>query len=466
MKSMVKMIKNLSSMFNPKAVCVIGASRKPGKIGHEILKNLINYGFGGKIYPINPEAREILGLKAYPTVKSTPTKPDLAVVALPAVYVSEAIEECGRKGVKAVAVISSGFKEVGNARAEGQIVNLSKKYRMRLLGPNIFGVFYAPSKLNATFGPPNVLPGRIAFITQSGALGIALMGWTISEEVGLSAIVSLGNKSDVDDADLLEFFSQDPNTEVIVIYMEGINDGKEFMRVAKKTVMTKPIIVIKAGRSERGARAILSHTGALAGSDAVYDAAFKQCGVIRTSTTTEAFDLARLFAGQPLPDGDNTVIITNGGGMGIMAVDACKDSGVTLMDIPKDLAAKFRKNSGMPTFGSTVDPIDMTGQIYEAGYSGAIKTALSDPRVNSLIILYCQTAVTDPKMIARAIIKTLKENGAKKPVVTSLVGGEECRVGIRELNRAGIPSYSEPQRAVFVIGAMHEYARYLRKRKK
>ncbi|MCS7374359.1 MAG: CoA-binding protein, partial [archaeon GB-1845-036] len=263
-------------MFNPRGVAIIGASRKPGKIGHEILKNIIEYGYKGEIYPINPKADEILGKKVYKSILEVPGTVDLAIIVIPAKFVAEVLEECGKKGVKAVAVISSGFGEVGKHDMEEEIVEISKKYGMRLLGPNIFGLFYAPTQLNATFGPKDILQGNIAFITQSGALGIALMGWTILENIGLSAIVSVGNKADIDDDDLLEYFSKDEKTKIILIYMEGVKNGPKFIKIAKEVTKNKPIIVLKAGRSKRGAMAAASHTGSLAGSDTIYSAAFKQ----------------------------------------------------------------------------------------------------------------------------------------------------------------------------------------------
>ncbi|HDO20974.1 MAG: CoA-binding protein [archaeon GB-1867-097] len=448
-------------MFNPRGVAIIGASRKPGKIGHEILKNIIEYGYKGEIYPINPKADEILGKKVYKSILEVPGTVDLAIIVIPAKFVAEVLEECGKKGVKAVAVISSGFGEVGKHDMEEEIVEISKKYGMRLLGPNIFGLFYAPTQLNATFGPKDILQGNIAFITQSGALGIALMGWTILENIGLSAIVSVGNKADIDDDDLLEYFSKDEKTKIILIYMEGVKNGPRFIKIAKEVTKNKPIIVLKAGRSKRGAMAAASHTGSLAGSDTIYSAAFKQTGILRAMNVAEAFDWARAIAELPPPEGEDTIIITNGGGVGVMATDACEDYNVKLMNLPEDLAQEFRKY--MPPFGSVKNPIDLTGQASEKEFAGALKTALKDDRIHAVILLYCQTAITDPNSLADAIINVIKENGKTKPLVISMVGGKECAEAMKKLNLKGLPAYPIPERAVSSLGAYMKWARYIGK---
>jgi len=319
---------NIEALFRPKSIAVIGASEKPGKIGHAIMRNLVEYGYEGKIYPVNIKGVEIrVGnrvFKSYRSILDVPDEVDMAIIVVPAKFVPGVVEEAGKKGVKVLPIISSGFGELGpeGKKVEEQLVKTARKYGMRILGPNIFGVVYTPEKLNATFGPTDVLPGPLALISQSGALGIALMGWTILEKVGLSAVVSVGNKSDIDDADLLEFFKEDENTKAILIYMEGVKDGRRFLEVAKQVSKVKPIVVIKAGRSERGAKAAASHTGSLAGSDKIYDAAFKQAGIIRAYTIGEAFDYARTLSNLPEPGGENLVIITNGGGIGVMATDA------------------------------------------------------------------------------------------------------------------------------------------------
>ncbi|RLG38096.1 MAG: acetyl CoA synthetase, partial [Thermoproteota archaeon] len=289
-------VRALDALFRPSSIAVIGASRTPGKIGHEILKNLVEYGYQGRIYPVNPKADEILGLRCYHSVSEIPGTVDLGVVSIPAKYVLDAIDELGEKGTRAVAVISSGFSEVGERELEEELVRRAHDRGMRVLGPNIFGVVYTPARMNATFGPTKVLPGSIAFITQSGALGIALMGWTITEKIGLSAVVSVGNKSDIEDSDLLLWLSEDEDTDVILVYMEGVKEGRRFMEVARRVTPKKPVIVLKAGRSARGSMAASSHTGSLAGMDAVYESVFRQTGVLRAYSVEQAFDWSRAFA--------------------------------------------------------------------------------------------------------------------------------------------------------------------------
>ena len=459
-------VSNLKYLFSPSSIAVIGASRKPGKIGHAIVKNLLDYGFKGKIYPVNPTADEILGLKAYKSVLEIPDKVDMVVVSIPAQKVIPAIEEAGKKGAKVAVVITSGFSEVGNVELERKMVETAHKYGMRILGPNIFGVAYTPADMNATFGPKDILKGGIAFITQSGALGIALMGWTLLEEIGLSAIVSMGNMADLDVVEVSQFLAEDPNTKVITIYLEGLKEGtgKTFVKLMKEVTKKKPVIVLKAGRSERGAAAAASHTGSLAGADIIYDVAFRQSGILRAITIEEMFDWARAFALQPLPKGENAVIITNGGGAGVMATDACADYGVNLYVPPEDLKAEFKKC--MPWFGSPKNPVDLTGMAVEDNYYKALKVAYNDDRVHSVIVLYCRTAILDPMNLAKVILqayKEAKEEGKEKPTVVSMIGGTDVYEAMRHLNREGIPAYPIPERAVASLGALYKYKRYLEK---
>ena len=448
----------LRYLFYPRSVAVIGASRYPGKVGYEILENIIKYGFKGIVYPVNPKATEILGLKCYPSVKDIPDEVDLAVVCVPAPIVPTIVRECGEKGVKVLVIISSGFKEVGNVELERKIVEIASKYGMRILGPNIFGIFCAKSKLNATFGPAEVLPGKIALISQSGALGIALMGWTISERIGLSAVVSVGNKADIDDADLLKFFADDDSTKTIMIYLEGLRRAREFMKVAREVSMKKPIIVIKAGRSERGAKAAVSHTGAMATDDAIYSAAFKQCGVLRALDLESALDWARALSELKAPEGEGVIIITNGGGIGVMATDECIERGLKLVDPPQDLMETMRRH--MPPFGSPLNPVDLTGQATEYEYYGALVDALTYPLVHAILVLYCETAIVDPMRVAESIIRARENTRVEKPIIASLVGGVRSLKAIDYLNSNGIPAYPTVSRAVSALDALYEWSRW------
>ncbi|MEZ0394437.1 MAG: acetate--CoA ligase alpha subunit [Desulfurococcaceae archaeon] len=453
----------LAALFRPRSVAVIGASREPNKIGHIILKNLKEYGYKGRIYPINPNATEIEGLKAYPSVLDVPDEIDVAIVAIPEKLVLEAAEQCGRKGVKHLVVITSGFGEVGNVEAERKLVEIARKYGMRVLGPNIFGYVYTPFKLNATFGPLEVKEGPIAFLSQSGALGIALMGWTIMEEIGLSALVSLGNMADVDVLELAEYLADDPETKVITVYLEGLKpgSGRRFVEVMSKVTKRKPVIVIKAGISQRGAAAVASHTGSLAGNAQVYAAAFKQAGVIQANTVEEMFDWARAFAYLPLPKGESTLIVTNGGGVGVLATDAAEKHGVPLLMPSEELKERLRK--AMPWFGSPKNPVDLTGQAVVENYISALETALEASEVDNIVVLYCRTAVLDPRDLANAIVGLAKKRGLSKPVLVAMVGGEDVAQAIRMLNRHGIPAYPSPERAVTSLAKVLEYRRYLAK---
>ena len=458
---MASVVEQLKYLFMPKSVAIIGASRYPGKIGHEILRNLIEYCFEGKIYPINPTAEKILGLKVYPTILDVSDEVDLAVIAIPAHKVPHVLEECGEKGVKTSAIVSSGFGEIGNIELERKVLEIARKYGIRVLGPNIMGVVYTHSKLNASFGPRDVVKGNIAFLSQSGALGIALIGWTITEEIGLSAVVSLGNKVDIDDADLLEFFYEDENTKVITIYMEGLRDGKKFMKVAAKVTKKKPVIVLKSGRSVRGAKAAASHTGSLAGADKIFDAAFKQTGILRAITFEDMFDWARALATQPPIKTNKAVIITNGGGAGVMAADAAEEYGVNILEPSPKLMETFRKY--MPEFGSPKNPVDLTGHADAETYYEVMKTAFESKEVGAIIVLYCKTPVLNPMDMAKAVVdavKDAKESGYVKPIVVNMLGGEDTIKASKELNRKGIPSYPIPERAVKTLGAIIKWSKW------
>ncbi len=448
--------KAIRYLMSPSSIAVVGASRTPGKIGHEILKNIIEYGFKGQVYPVNPRATEVLGLKCYPSVSSIGKPVDLAIIVIPAQAVLPVIRDCVKSKVKVAAVITSGFGEVGNKQLEAEVVKTAREGGMRILGPNIFGVYCAASDLNATFGPKDVLKGSIAFITQSGALGIALMGWTITEKIGLSAIVSIGNKADLDDADFIEYFNWDNSTRVILIYIEGVRDGRRFMEAALETSINKPIIALKSGVSKRGMVAASSHTGSLAGSAQVYKAAFKQSGVLIASTVSQAFDWARMFSSNFKFYGYNTVIITNGGGVGVMASDACEKLSIPLIDPSEELKNKLRRF--MPPFGSVKNPIDLTGMASEEDYKGAISTCLSSEEVNAIIVLYCETAVTNPVMIAKTIASSIKAQD--KPVVASLIGGSKTQLAINELNYRGVPAYNEPYKAVDSLSAFFKWNKW------
>ena len=461
---------NVSSMIDerivklmrPESVAVIGASRNPEKIGYQIVRNLLESGLPPeKVFPVNPVADEILGLKCFKSILEVPAPVDLAVIVVPAPAVPKVLEEVGMKNVKAAAVISSGFKEIGNLNLELKLVEIARKYGLRLLGPNIVGVCDTVRGVNASFCPGLPKAGEIAFITQSGALAIALIGWTKLKGIGLSDLVSLGNKADIDENDLIEFFGEDPHTKVITAYLEGINNGTRFLDVARRVARRKPIIILKAGRGMRTIAAIKSHTGSLAGSFVAYESAFKQSGILLAKSFIELFDWAIAFAKAPLPSGGNVVVLTNGGGAGIMTADALEDNDVKLMSIPQDLAEKLRRH--MPPFGSVLNPIDLTGMADAEQYYGALKDLLLDDRVHVVIVLYCHTAITNPSEIADALLRAMRETGTKKTVLASFIGGEEVSKACEKLTENGIPCYESPEKVASSLGAMYRYLQGLEK---
>ncbi|MCK5158495.1 MAG: CoA-binding protein, partial [Candidatus Heimdallarchaeota archaeon] len=454
-------------MFEPKTIAVIGASKKPGKIGYEIMDNIISYGFKGEIYPINLRETEILGKKVYKSISDVPGEIDFAVISIPAKFVPAVFEECGKKGVKSVALITSGFAEVGDHKTEEKLVKIAEKYNMPFIGPNIFGMVYAPSNLNASFGPSDVKPGKLAFITQSGALGIALMGWTITNKIGLSSIISIGNKAQIGESELLfNYLKDDPNTTAILLYVEGLREGQVAMKVFKDVGMKKPIIALKSGRSVRGAVAAASHTGSLAGSDKIYSAAFKQMGVLRAIDASEAFDWARCITNNLRPEGKNVVIITNGGGVGVMATDAAEDANLELYDDQEKLKELFFKPDIMPPFGSTKNPIDITGGGGELAYKKAIEAAFQAKEIDAIVVLYCQTATTSPDLLADYVIEVLKAQKKKKPFVIASIGGEAVEEMVDKLNEQEIPAYDLPEKAISSLAALYRWDEFIEEHEK
>ncbi|MEM0090416.1 MAG: CoA-binding protein, partial [Nitrososphaerota archaeon] len=452
-------MKGLEYLVRPRTVAIVGASREPTKIGHVILKNIIDNGFPKeRVFPINPNVEEILGLKCYANLKEVPSELDLAVIAVPANIVPKIIEDCVEKGVKFAAIISSGFREVGNVEAEKRVVEIAKKGGVRVLGPNIVGLIDTVVNLNASFLPYLPEKGEIVMISQSGALAAGLLTWTKVKGIGLLDIISLGNRADIDECELIEFFSKDPHTKAITLYMEGVEDGKKFMEVAERVCRKKPIIILKAGKGKKAAEAVRSHTGSLAGLDVAYDAAFKQCGIIRASDIRTLFDYALSLAMLPDPKGENVVIVTNGGGVGIMCADACEDLGLHLMEIPDDLALALRE--WMPSFGSVLNPIDLTGMATEKEYYGALSVLLRDERVHAVITLFSHPATLDPMNVAKAIASCVSEVGKNKPIVSAFIGGKECDDATRFLIKNGVPTFDTPERAAAAIATKYKYVYY------
>ena len=452
---------SMKRIMQPTSVAVIGASNENGKIGNSVMKNLINGGYKGQIFPIHPSASEIMGHKAYKSVKDVNKEIDTAVFAIPAKFVAGALIECGEKKIAGAVLIPSGFAETGNVALQEELVAIGRKYNIRMMGPNIYGFYYTPSNLCATFCTAYDVKGSVALSSQSGGIGMAIIGFSRSAKMGVSAIVGLGNKSDIDEDDLLIFFEQDPNTNVIAQHCEDLKDGRAFAEVARRVSKKKPVIVLKAGRTLAGAKAASSHTGALAGNDKIYEDVFKQIGVIRARSLRDLLDFARGVPILPTPKGENIVIITGAGGSGVLLSDACVDNNLTLMPMPEDLDAAFRKF--IPPFGAAGNPVDITGGEPPLTYKNTVLLGLSDPRIHALILGYWHTIVTPPMVFAKIMVEARDEMRAKgidKPIVASLAGDVEVEEAAQYLYEHGIPAYAySTEIPVAVLGAKYQWAR-------
>ncbi|MBP2478760.1 acetyl coenzyme A synthetase (ADP forming)-like protein [Crossiella equi] len=454
-------IRVMNRLMKPRNVAVIGASAEEGKIGNSVLRNLVNGGYQGGIHPINPKADEILGHKAFKAIGDVPVDVDVAVFAIPAKFVAGALEECGRKGVPAAVLIPSGFAETGNQELQDEVVAIARKYGIRLLGPNIYGYYYTPENLCATFCTPYDVRGGVALTSQSGGIGMAILGFSRTTKMGVSAIVGLGNKSDVDEDDLLTFFEQDDNTQCVAMHLEDLKNGRAFVHAAKRMTKKKPVVVLKAGRTSAGAKAASSHTGALAGDDKVYDDILRQAGVVRAPGLNEMLEYARGLPLLPTPKGENVVIITGAGGSGVLLSDACVDNGLSLMEIPDDLDAAFREF--IPPFGAAGNPIDITGGEPPSTYEATIRLGLEDPRIHALILGYWHTIVTPPMVFAEVtarVVEQARAKGIDKPVVASLAGDVEVERASGYLFDHRVVAYPyTTELPVAVLGAKYRWAR-------
>jgi acetyl coenzyme A synthetase (ADP forming)-like protein len=446
-------------LFNPRGVAVIGASTNPSKIGYRIVENMVRSGYKGGIYPINPKGGEILGHPVCTSPAEMDGPADVAVLAVPAGAVYGAVEECAAAGVKHLVVVTSGFSEVGNIDEEKRIVSFARDHGMRVLGPNIFGVYSASSALDATFGPGGILPGHVAIITQSGALGIAMIGKTAAESLGLSALISVGNKSDIDEADLLEYLAEDDSTRVVLLYIEGVKHGERLSETLRGITRKKHVVVIKSGRSKRGALAAASHTGSLAGADGVFDDIMRQCGVLRAESVQEAFNWVRFLSTAPLPSGEESVIVTNGGGIGVLATDACEKYGVRLYDDQTVLKETF--STVMPEFGSSKNPVDLTGQATAEDYAKSLDAVLAREDMHAAMALYCETALFDTSQFADILRNVYRQYSKQKPIVFALFGGEKIERMIHDLRNEGIPVFGDVYEAISVLGALYRSWRRL-----
>ena len=450
----------LDSFFEPASVAVIGATEKEGSVGRTVFWNLISSPFGGTVYPVNQKRPSILGVRAYPNIASLPEVPELVVIATPATTIPATVEECAAAGVKAVVIISAGFKEVGaeGAELERQILATARANGMRIVGPNCLGVMRPPTGLNATFAAGISSPGTVGFVSQSGALLTAVLDWSKREKVGFSAVVSLGSMLDVGWGDIITYFGNDPATQSIVVYMETIGDARAFLSAAREVALTKPIIVIKPGRTAQAAKAAASHTGSLTGSDEVLAAAFRRVGVLRVDAIADLFNAAEVLAKQPRPKGRRLTILTNAGGPGVLATDALITGGGELSDISP--ATMDELNGFLPGPWSHNNPIDIIGDAAPERYAKALEIAARDPGSDGLLVILTPQAMTDPTATARELTRFAKIEG--KPVLASWMGGRDVEEGASILREAGIPTFSYPDEAVKIFNDTWRFASHLR----
>ena len=449
----------LAMFTEPRGVAVVGASTSPEKLGYQVLHNIIQYGYKGAIYPINPTAPEILGLKAYASVLDCPDPIDLAVLLVPNKAVPAVVEQCGQRGLKGTVVITAGFKETGpkGKALELEVAEIHKRYGMRMIGPNVLGIIDTVCNLNASFAAGMPRHGKIAFMSQSGALCTSILDMALGQGIGFSRFYSIGNKADINELDLVQAWAVDPEVRAIMAYLESITNGPEFIRAASEVTRHKPIISVKSGTTSAGSKAASSHTGSLAGSESAYDAAFKQCGIIRAGSVQDLFDYAQAFARQPLLEGPGIAVITNAGGPGIMASDAIERAGLQLAALSNE--TKQYLQPLLPAAASVANPIDVLGDAPAERYALAIEAALKDPGVNAvLLVLTPQTSTQIPET-AEALGKLSKQYG--KPVFGAMMGDVAIRKGVEVLRAYDVPNYAVPERAVGAIAAMWKQRSWL-----
>jgi acetyl coenzyme A synthetase (ADP forming)-like protein len=448
----------LEALLKPHAIAIIGASRSPGKVGHELVANLLESGFEGSIVPVNPSAEEVLGIACYPDLKTYGETIDLSLIAVPSPLVRQAVERSIDAGAKAIVIITAGFKEVGpdGARLEKEIAGLCKARGVSLLGPNCLGLINTHHKMNASFAKQMPMPGGISVISQSGALCTAILDWAAARHLGLAKLISMGNKADLSETAFLRAFSEDEETHVIVGYLESVDSGDTFIKAAEAATAKKPVVIFKSGVTQAGVKAASSHTGSLAGADIAYGAAFKRSGVIRAETFEAMFDYSTAFAMQPLPKGNRVAIITNAGGPGIMAADAVEQSGMKVQPLAGGTATALAEK--LPAAASVGNPIDVLGDADPDRYVMAVNAAQDDDLIDAIIVILTPQAMTRPAETARAIAACSRN---EKPILVSFMGGHDVMPGREELVAHNIPDYESPERAVAALKAMCDYASWL-----
>lgn len=453
---------NLDKIFSPKSVAIIGASDEEGTVGYALMRNLIDLKFEGKIYPVNIRKSEILGFKAYPSVDQIPDPVDLAVVATPAKTVPDVIEQCGKSGIMGIVIISAGFKEIGpeGKALEERILEIKNRYGLRIIGPNCLGVIRPSLNFNVTFISRMPKPGKIAFISQSGALGSAILDWAMHENIGFSNFVSIGSMIDVDFGDLIDYFGTDPKTKSILMYIEGLTDARKFMSAARHFAKSKPIIVVKAGKFGESAKAAASHTGSLTGEDVIYDKAFKRAGIVRVDEIADLFNCAEVLGTQPLPIGPNLAIITNAGGPGVMATDSIIARGGKMAQLSKKTMDSL--DAVLPHYWSRGNPIDILGDAKSDRYKAVLEACLNDEDVDGILIIYTAQAVGQPVEIAKTIVELVKNRAYQnKTILTSFMGYGAVEEANNIFSQNNIPTYSTPEQAVKTYMYMYQYKRNL-----
>ncbi len=449
----------LSGFFNPRSVAVVGASQKQGKVGHEILTGLITAGYAGKIFPVNKNAEQIEGLKCYPDLNSIGEIPGLVIVVVPAENVPDIMEQCAQIGVKWVVIITAGFKEVGprGRELEQKVIQIAKRAGIKVIGPNCLGLIVPSNKLNASFGGKLPMVGSIGYLSQSGALLAAILDMANSNDIGFSKLVSIGNKADIDELDIIKAFGVDRETKVIAGYLENITDGNIFVREAERISNNKPILLIKAGGTAAGAKAASSHTGSLAGGETAYEAVFERAGIVRCSSIKEQFGYAQAFANQPLPKGSSVAVITNAGGPGIMAADSIEQKGLTFAKLSDKTVETLKEK--LPPAANFYNPIDVLGDALAERYEFAIDVVLSDPNVNVILILLTPQAMTECTATAQAIVR-VAERRPEKPIMACFLGASKVTEAITVLRHGQIPTYDTPADAIKAIKVMVDYVRW------
>jgi len=450
---------SLENFLNPDSVAIVGASEKKGKVGAEILANMIEAGYKGKIFPVNRKAETINGLKCYPDIESIGQVPDVVIIVIPAKAVPEVMQQCAKTGVKSVIIITAGFKEIGKEgrELEQQVIQIAKHAGIRVIGPNCLGVIVPANNLNASFGGDLPSAGSIGYLSQSGALLAAILDIANAKGIGFSKLVSIGNKADIDELDMMKSLGDDPDTGVIAGYLESIEDGNLFVREAEKISHSKPIILIKSGGTSAGAKAASSHTGSLAGTETAYEAVFERSGIIRCNSIKQQFDYAQAFANQPLPAGSSVAVITNAGGLGIMAADAIERQGLTFAKLAD---ATVDKLAGcLPPAANLYNPIDILGDALADRYEFALSAVLDDPNVDIVLILLTPQAMTESAATAESIVR-VSQRKKTKPVFACFLGAGKVEEGVKILRSGKIPQYDSPESSVATIKVMADYVRW------